>query len=81
MVSFGESTKRNYEMNKCLSLMHLTGWYLLATADKRIPPDPQRTMSKRAGSKTVEVKGSHAVCVSQPEAVADRIARVAGSER
>jgi len=34
-------------------------------------------MSKRAGSKTVEVKGSHAVYVSQPEAVADLIAQAA----
>ena len=25
MKSFGESKKRSYEMNKCLSLVHLTG--------------------------------------------------------
>jgi len=30
-----------------------------------IPPDAQRAMSKRAGSKVVEVKGSHAIYVSQ----------------
>jgi hypothetical protein len=30
-------------------------------------------MSKRAGSSVVEVKGSHAVYVSQPKAVADLI--------
>jgi pimeloyl-ACP methyl ester carboxylesterase len=52
-------------------------WYLIATDDRMIPPDAQRAMSKRAGSKTVEVKGSHAVYVSQPEAVADIIARAA----
>lgn len=52
-------------------------WYLIATDDKMIPPDAQRAMSKRAGSKTVEVKGSHAVYVSQPEAVADLVARAA----
>jgi pimeloyl-ACP methyl ester carboxylesterase len=52
-------------------------WYLIATDDRMIPPDAQRAMSKRAGSKTVEVKGSHAVYVSQPEAVADLIARAA----
>jgi hypothetical protein len=48
-----------------------------------IPPDAQRAMSKRAGSKSVEVKGSHAVYVSQPEAVADLIAQAAqgGQER
>ena len=34
-------------------------------------------MSKRAGSSVVEVKGSHAVYVSQPGAVADIIAKAA----
>ena len=42
-------------------------WYLVATEDKMIPPDAQRAMSKRAGSTVVEVKGSHAIYVSQPE--------------
>jgi pimeloyl-ACP methyl ester carboxylesterase len=45
-------------------------WYLLTTEDRMIPPDAQRAMSKRAGSTVVEVKGSHAVYVSQPQAVA-----------
>ena len=45
-------------------------WYLVSTDDKMIPPDAQRVMSKRAGSKVVEVKGSHSVYVSQPRAVA-----------
>ncbi len=45
-------------------------WYLVAADDKMIPPPAQRQMSKRAGSTTVEVKGSHAVYVSQPKAVA-----------
>jgi pimeloyl-ACP methyl ester carboxylesterase len=44
--------------------------YLVVTEDKMIPPDAQRAMSKRAGSKVVEVKGSHAIYVSQPQAVA-----------
>jgi pimeloyl-ACP methyl ester carboxylesterase len=55
-------------------------WYLVAADDKMIPPDAQRAMSKRAGSSTVEVNGSHAVYVSQPEAVADLIAKAADSE-
>jgi hypothetical protein len=42
-----------------------------------IPPDAQRFMSKRAGSSVVEVKGSHAIYVSQPQAVASRIERAA----
>jgi pimeloyl-ACP methyl ester carboxylesterase len=45
-------------------------WYLVVTEDKMIPPDAQRAMSRRAGSKVVEVKGSHAIYVSQPQAVA-----------
>src|SRR3989440_12302889 len=45
-------------------------WYLLTTEDRMIPPDAQRAMSKRAGATVVEVKGSHAVYVSQPQAVA-----------
>ena len=44
-------------------------WYLVVTEDKMIPPDAQRAMSKRAGSKVVEIKGSHAIYVSNPEAV------------
>ena len=52
-------------------------WYLVATDDKMIPPDAQRGMSKRAGSQVVEVKGSHAVYVSQPKAVAAIIAKAA----
>jgi pimeloyl-ACP methyl ester carboxylesterase len=54
-------------------------WYLVAADDEMIPPDAQRAMSKRAGSAVAEVKGSHAVYVSQPRAVADLIARAANS--
>src|SRR6266849_4648572 len=52
-------------------------WYLVATEDKMIPPDAQRAMSKRAGSTVVEVKGSHAVYVSQPQTVASFIEKAA----
>ncbi len=52
-------------------------WYLLTTEDRMIPPDAQRLMSKRAGATAVEVKGSHAVYVSQPEAVAHLIEQAA----
>jgi len=52
-------------------------WYLVATEDKMIPPDAQRAMSKRAGSRVVEVKGSHAIYVSQPAAVAALIEQAA----
>ena len=52
-------------------------WYLVTTEDKMIPPDAQRAMSKRAGSTVVEVKGSHAIYVSQPSAVAALIEQAA----
>ena len=48
-------------------------WYLVATDDKMIPPPAQRFMSKRAGSTVVEVAGSHAIYVSQPNVVASLI--------
>ena len=44
-------------------------WYLVATEDKMIPPEAQRAMSRRAGAMVTEAKGSHAIYVSQPEAV------------
>jgi pimeloyl-ACP methyl ester carboxylesterase len=52
-------------------------WYLVSTEDKMIPPDAQRAMSKRAGSKVIETKGSHAVYVSHPDAVASLIEEAA----
>jgi pimeloyl-ACP methyl ester carboxylesterase len=48
-------------------------WYLVATDDHMIPPPAQRAMSKRAGATVTEVPGSHAVYVSNPQAVADLI--------
>ncbi len=52
-------------------------WYLVATEDRMIPPPAQRAMSERAGSTVVEVAGSHAIYVSQPQAVADLIKQAA----
>jgi pimeloyl-ACP methyl ester carboxylesterase len=52
-------------------------WYLVATEDKMIPPAAQQLMSKRAGSTVVEVRGSHAIYVSKPEAVAALIEKAA----
>ena len=48
-------------------------WYLVATADRMIPPDAQRFMSKRAGATVVEAEGSHAIYVSKPAPVAELI--------
>ena len=54
-------------------------WYLIVTGDKMIPPDAQRFMSRRAGSTVAEVEGSHAIYVSQPEAVAALVEKAAKS--
>jgi len=56
-------------------------WYLVAADDKMIPPTAQRFMSQRAGSTVVEAAGSHAIYVSQPEAVAAIINKAAGAAK
>jgi pimeloyl-ACP methyl ester carboxylesterase len=52
-------------------------WALIATNDRNLNPDLERTMAKRAGSETIEVPGSHAVYISKPEDVARLIERAA----
>ncbi len=52
-------------------------WYMVTTEDRMIPPPAQRFMSARAGSKVVEVDGSHSIYVSKPDAVASLIERAA----
>lgn len=52
-------------------------FYLVAKDDHMIPPPAQRAMAGRAKAKIVESAGSHAVYVSQPEAVARLIEQAA----
>ena len=52
-------------------------WYLVSTDDKMIPPPAQRQMAKRAGATVAEIKGSHAIYVSQPQAVIKLIEQAA----
>jgi pimeloyl-ACP methyl ester carboxylesterase len=52
-------------------------WYLITTEDKMIPPAAQRAMCQRAGATVTEVAASHAVYVSQPDAVANLIEQAA----
>ena len=47
--------------------------FMVVTEDKMIPPPAQQFMSQRAGSTVKEVEGSHAIYVSNPQAVADII--------
>ncbi len=46
---------------------------LVATEDKSIAPEIQRNMYKRSNTNVTEIKGSHVIFMSQPEAVAKAI--------
>src|SRR5262249_53745201 len=48
-------------------------WALVSRSDQMISPDAERFMAQRANSHVVEVDASHAVAVSQPDAVANII--------
>lgn len=48
-------------------------WGIVATQDMTLNPDLERFMYERAGATVTEVEASHAVFVSQPQAVADVI--------
>jgi len=50
---------------------------IVATEDKSINPDIQRTMYKRSNTIVTEVKGSHVIFMSQPEIVANVIIEAA----
>jgi pimeloyl-ACP methyl ester carboxylesterase len=52
---------------------------IVATQDREINPDLERSMYKRAGAKVTEIKGSHAIFFSQPRAVANVIEQAARS--
>lgn len=55
----------------------LPSWALVATQDNAIPAQAQEFMAERAGSKVVRVDASHAVAVSNPDAVTDLIIEAA----
>jgi pimeloyl-ACP methyl ester carboxylesterase len=50
---------------------------IVATQDRLVNPELQRWMYKRAGARVTEIAASHAVQVSQPEAVANVIEEAA----
>lgn len=52
-------------------------WYLIPEDDRMIPAGAQRGMAARAGAKVRTVPGSHAVYVSNPQAVAALIEEAA----
>ena len=59
---------------------HKPSYYLVASDDHMIPPPAQRKMAERAGAAVTEAAGSHAIYVSQPEAVAALIEKAAQAE-
>jgi pimeloyl-ACP methyl ester carboxylesterase len=54
-------------------------WAVVTTEDHALSPDLQRWMYQRAGAKVTEIKASHVVYISQPEAVAKVIEDAATS--
>lgn len=48
-------------------------WFVVATEDGAIDPKLLRKTAARIGAQTTEIKGSHVVFLSQPEAVANVI--------
>ena len=58
-------------------------WFVVATQDGAIDPKLLRQTAARIGAQTVEIKGSHVVFLSQPEAVAnviDKAAKASGQK-
>ncbi|MBB3213899.1 pimeloyl-ACP methyl ester carboxylesterase [Herbaspirillum sp. Sphag1AN] len=55
-------------------------WAVITTADRTVNPELQRFMAARAGSKVVEITGSHAAFIAHPEEVAKVIEQAAAAE-
>jgi pimeloyl-ACP methyl ester carboxylesterase len=53
---------------------------IVATEDRSINPDLERSMYKRAHAVTSEVKGSHVIYISQPRLAADVIEKAATAQ-
>ena len=51
----------------------LPSWAVVATEDKAAGTDIVRSMAQRVGAMITEVKGSHVIMISQPQAVTDVI--------
>jgi pimeloyl-ACP methyl ester carboxylesterase len=54
-------------------------WAVVATDDKAAGADVTRSQAERAGASITEVKGSHVIMISQPEAVAGVILTAAAA--
>lgn len=54
-------------------------WYIVAAHDETIPPAVERDSAKRMGAQTLVLESSHVPMLSQPDVVADFIAKAAAS--
>jgi pimeloyl-ACP methyl ester carboxylesterase len=52
-------------------------WYLVATADRAIPPSLERAMAKAINAKTVEIASSHVAMLACPKEAANLILEAA----
>jgi len=48
-------------------------WYIVASEDRTVPPEFERSAAKRMGATTVELKSSHVAMLSRPREVLDVI--------
>jgi pimeloyl-ACP methyl ester carboxylesterase len=55
----------------------LPSWAIIATEDVGAGTDIVRSMAERAGAKVTELRGSHAIMISQPQAVTNVILEAA----
>jgi hypothetical protein len=63
--------------NKTPAWRSKPSYAIVATGDRSINPDLERSMYKRSNSITTEIVASHAVYISQPRAVAKVIEQAA----
>jgi pimeloyl-ACP methyl ester carboxylesterase len=54
-------------------------WAIVSTDDRTVNPDLERFMAKRAGSRTVEIGGSHVAFIAHPAQVAKVIEQAAAA--
>ena len=57
----------------------IPSWFMVAQEDQVINPDLERFFAKRMNARTIEIKSSHAVLLSHPQAVAKLIREAAES--
>ncbi|MGI8405002.1 MAG: alpha/beta hydrolase [Thermomicrobiales bacterium] len=62
-----------FEVSGAPAWKSLPSWAVIPTGDKAAGTDVLRSMAKRAGATISEVDGSHAIMISQPQAVTDVI--------